>query len=42
MEAISTRKKVIVVPNTLLADNHQIELAECFSEKGYILMSDTK
>lgn len=38
MEALRLRKKLVVVINTLLMDNHQEELAEAMQERGHLLM----
>lgn len=38
MEALRMRKKLVVVINTLLMDNHQTELAEAMAGRGHIFM----
>jgi len=38
MEALRLQKKLVVVINTLLMDNHQTELAGAMAERGHLLM----
>lgn len=37
LEALEIDARVIVVPNTSLMDNHQLELAEELERQGYLL-----
>ncbi|ORX87605.1 glycosyl transferase [Anaeromyces robustus] len=39
LDALELHKKIIVVPNETLMDNHQIELANAMSKKGVIISS---
>ncbi|GLD98996.1 hypothetical protein PINS_up007714 [Pythium insidiosum] len=39
MDALSARKKLLVVVNTLLMDNHQTELAEAMAEQRYCVQT---
>jgi beta-1,4-N-acetylglucosaminyltransferase len=32
-------KKMVIIPNTKLMDNHQVELAEALNQDGYLLVS---
>jgi beta-1,4-N-acetylglucosaminyltransferase len=41
LEALKFNSRVIVVPNTSLMDNHQVELAQEFDSQGYVLRADT-
>jgi beta-1,4-N-acetylglucosaminyltransferase len=36
LDALSVNARTIVVPNTSLMDNHQVELAEEFDRLGYL------
>jgi beta-1,4-N-acetylglucosaminyltransferase len=38
MEALRLQKKLVVVINTLLMDNHQTELATAMADRGYLYM----
>ena len=38
MEALRLKKKLVVVINTLLMDNHQTELAGAMAERGHLFM----
>ena len=38
MEALRLRKKLVVVINTALMDNHQTELAGAMAERGHLMM----
>lgn len=38
MEALRLQKKLVVVINTLLMDNHQTELAAAMEERGHLFM----
>jgi beta-1,4-N-acetylglucosaminyltransferase len=39
MSGLRKGKEMVVVPNTKLMDNHQVELAEVLQREGYLLMS---
>lgn len=39
MEALRANKKLIIIPNQDLLDNHQLELTTKFGNKGYCLVS---
>jgi beta-1,4-N-acetylglucosaminyltransferase len=38
MESLRLKKKLVVVINTLLMDNHQTELASAMAERGHLFM----
>ena len=38
MEGLRLQKKLVVVINTMLMNNHQEELAEAMAERGHLLM----
>jgi len=38
MEALKLKKKLVVVINTMLMDNHQTELAGAMAERGHLFM----
>jgi beta-1,4-N-acetylglucosaminyltransferase len=40
MEALRMKKKLVVVINTLLMDNHQTELAGAMATRGHLIMVD--
>jgi beta-1,4-N-acetylglucosaminyltransferase len=40
MEALRLKKKLVVVINTLLMDNHQTELADAMAKRGHICVVD--
>jgi beta-1,4-N-acetylglucosaminyltransferase len=42
MSGLRKGKKMVVVPNTKLMDNHQAELAEVLQREGYLLMSSVQ
>jgi beta-1,4-N-acetylglucosaminyltransferase len=42
MSGLRKGKKMVVVPNTKLMDNHQVELAEVLQREGYLLMSTVR
>jgi beta-1,4-N-acetylglucosaminyltransferase len=42
MDALSFKRKLLVVVNTLLMDNHQTELAEAMTEKNYCFQTTCK
>jgi beta-1,4-N-acetylglucosaminyltransferase len=39
LDALRANKKLIVVPNESLLDNHQLELAKKLADEGYCLMA---
>ena len=40
MEALRLKKKLVVVINTLLMDNHQTELAGAMAKRGHLFVVD--
>ena len=42
LEALHLGKVLVVVPNTSLMDNHQVEVANALSDEGYLLQSTPK
>ena len=42
MDALNAKKKLIVVVNTTLMDNHQAELADAMSERHFVFQTTVK
>lgn len=42
LQALRLHKRLIVVSNTSLMDNHQVELSQAMQQKNYCCCSDPK
>jgi beta-1,4-N-acetylglucosaminyltransferase len=42
LQILRAGKRLLVVPNTGLMDNHQAEVADALSEQGYVMVSSVE